>query len=770
MTSVTALSRSDLDSVSALAGVHFGSKHGEDTRLTWLSCASGLSEQGLPQSFFQSFAEQSAQVTDLFGEHALSELVETISQLNANCGVDAVKAIVSHLHVPRAHLPDLESFVVWLSSLRKLASVAPNQVVGLCEKSEKLLSQLDAIGVHRWLMSGLTTAGSDSSRLARYLTLEDEDSREIINFEAGTLRLADIEHCLVSLTLGLWQKHIVLRAASFDQTQTSPRASFDETFVRMPRSYDGFGSNEAKRLFVAAITHIGAHIAFSGNREKPKALKPIQIAIISILEDTKAELLAARKYPGLLALWKSFHTIGKTKEPTAQQSSNCACHVVADSTPVTDRLLARFARSLVDPDYVDDNPWIQKGRNLFFEAAPKWEKDDLRRIGVLLGNDLGQMRLQFNAKTYLVEPPYRDDNLGLWDFSDHSDQAMENLDTVVASMRHERREEQNSDFVDQQSHLESKEVPSSPSRSEQNDDEGVPVCKLHEWDYLAGNLKPNWVTIIEQQPITAPAHIIDGILQKYSKTAAQISSLVKQSKIGQTKRMKRQREGERLDLDACIQQRVALRTGQNPDSGLYETTTFAHRDLSVLLLLDISESTKKLINGTSTSVFHLERDATALLAEAMNGMGDPFAVHAFCSNGRSEVRYVSIKDFGVPYNDRSKSKLAGLRPGLSTRMGAALRHAASFLDHQSTMRKLILIITDGEPSDVDVRDPKYLVEDSRKAVLELAAKGIDVFAVGLDEAAQTDLSRVFGQRNTVQIGRVESLPEKLPMLYFRLVA
>jgi nitric oxide reductase NorD protein len=167
-------------------------------------------------------------------------------------------------------------------------------------------------------------------------------------------------------------------------------------------------------------------------------------------------------------------------------------------------------------------------------------------------------------------------------------------------------------------------------------------------------------------------------------------------------------------------------------------------------------------------VLTVERAATALLSGAMAGLGDPFAVHAFCSNGREEVRYYRVKDFGEAYSDRVRSRLAGLRGQLSTRLGAALRHAGTEVQARQTHRRLVLLVTDGEPSDIDVADKRYLVEDARKAVHDLSQKGIDVYCVGLDGGGESYLQRIFGRRNFMMINRVESLPEKLPLLYLRL--
>jgi nitric oxide reductase activation protein len=232
--------------------------------------------------------------------------------------------------------------------------------------------------------------------------------------------------------------------------------------------------------------------------------------------------------------------------------------------------------------------------------------------------------------------------------------------------------------------------------------------------------------------------------------------------------MRRRPEGERLDLEACIRATIDYRLRIAPDSRVYETSEMRDRDMAVLVLLDISESTKEFVRNTSTTVLSVERAATALLAQAMEGLGDPFAIHAFCSNGRHEVRYFRVKDFDQPYDAYAAARLAGLRGGLSTRIGAALRHARTEIRGRQSHRKLVLVVTDGEPADIDVEDRKYLVEDARRAVQELGHEGIDVFCVGLDGGGDSYLTRIFGRRNAVQIDRIAALPEKLPALYFRL--
>jgi nitric oxide reductase NorD protein len=183
------------------------------------------------------------------------------------------------------------------------------------------------------------------------------------------------------------------------------------------------------------------------------------------------------------------------------------------------------------------------------------------------------------------------------------------------------------------------------------------------------------------------------------------------------------------------------------------------------VLLDLSESTNDKVAGQDFSVLDLTRQATVLLADAISKVGDPFAIHGFSSDGRHDVQYLKFKDFDQAYDEKPKARLAGMSGQLSTRMGAAMRHAGHYLRQQKSSKKLMLVITDGEPADIDVRDPQYLRYDAKKAVEELSRSGIITYCMSLDPRADQYVSRIFGARNYMVVDHVERLPEKLPLLY-----
>jgi nitric oxide reductase activation protein len=176
------------------------------------------------------------------------------------------------------------------------------------------------------------------------------------------------------------------------------------------------------------------------------------------------------------------------------------------------------------------------------------------------------------------------------------------------------------------------------------------------------------------------------------------------------------------------------------------------------------------VPGSDKTILQLTREAATLVATAINGIGDPFALHGFASDGRHDVQYYRFKDFNQRLDDDVKSRLAGMQGGLSTRMGAAMRHAGAHLLRQPEHRKLLLLVTDGEPSDIDERDPQHLRHDTKKAVEELHSKGILSYCLTLDAYADSYVKRIFGENNYTIIDNVQRLPEKLPQLFASLTA
>ncbi|HYW11324.1 MAG TPA: VWA domain-containing protein, partial [Longimicrobium sp.] len=224
----------------------------------------------------------------------------------------------------------------------------------------------------------------------------------------------------------------------------------------------------------------------------------------------------------------------------------------------------------------------------------------------------------------------------------------------------------------------------------------------------------------------------------------------------QRARLMRQRDGEELDLDACVRAIADRATGHSIDDRLYVAVRPARRGLAIALLVDISGSTSEHVEGMR--IIDIEKVAVLLTGEALDALGDLYAVLAFSGVGPGDVRVRTLKDFGERNGGRVRSRIAALEPEGFTRMGAAVRHATALLARQPAGHRLLLILSDGKPNDQDHYQDRYAVEDSRQAILEARAAGVHPFCLTVDRKASGYLTRIFGEPGHMILRRADQLP------------
>ena len=263
---------------------------------------------------------------------------------------------------------------------------------------------------------------------------------------------------------------------------------------------------------------------------------------------------------------------------------------------------------------------------------------------------------------------------------------------------------------------------------------------------------------------------IDNILEKHSALANYLKRLLDLLKPQQYVRIRYQEEGSELDLDVAIRSIIDFKSGAQPDPRINMSHKHDGRDIAVLLLMDLSASLDEVPEGCTQSILELSREAVTLLGWSIEQLGDKFAIAGFHSDTRHNVRYHHIKGFTESWDDGVKARLANIEAGFSTRMGAAVRHASHYLEGQKADKKLLLILTDGEPADIDVTDDRLLIEDTHKAVEELSSKGIYSHCISLDKKADEYIADIFSPTGYTVIDNVDKLPEKLPKLFMSLTA
>ncbi len=632
--------------------------------------------------------------------------------------------------------------------LVRLAQVAPESVEPLMQQMPAILDGL-RLRFDDFVGAGIKASGRSRDTRVAFFSLAHPLARALLEQGDAPGGFGSAAPMLQAFATALWGVPVRLRAAPAGHGHR--RTSIAGGMVLVPETFRGVRGDAVLPLFKAAVAHATAHLGLSATRFPVGSLKPLQVALVTLIEDARVERLAIARLPGLRKLWAPYHVARPSSLATAPE------------------LLARLARALFDPAYEDPSGFVAKGRRLFAAAMAEDPGDAgaSRRIGMTLGNDLGQMRVQFNARDYVVQPLYRDDGLGLWDFGEPPDQSEAAMEMVVEAVRPEAGAPEERS---RERHGDADEMPASGrGRAAGISDRGIVVARYPELDRFSGVERPDWTTVRDVPPRLGSPDGIDAALAREPLLRARIAKLVRGARIGRAARQKRQPDGYDLDLDAALDAAIALRGGETPSMRVYRNTARKVRDMSTALLLDISESTRARVAGADATVLDVERLAVAVLSEAMARLGDPFALRAFASAGREDVRSIRIKDFGEPYGRSIKERLSGLQPGLSTRLGTALRHAGGELCNRRSHRRLLVVLTDGEPSDIDVEDPLDLIEDARRSVRLLRSRGIDVYGVTLDPAGDGSGDRIFGRASHVPIHRLSELPGRLASLYFRMI-
>ncbi|HEY3432145.1 MAG TPA: nitric oxide reductase [Rhodocyclaceae bacterium] len=291
-----------------------------------------------------------------------------------------------------------------------------------------------------------------------------------------------------------------------------------------------------------------------------------------------------------------------------------------------------------------------------------------------------------------------------------------------------------------------------------------PGIPLPEWDYRSQILKPDYCRL---QPVASrqaeaaelPAHLRSHARRLRSQFAA----------LAPTRRwLKAQPDGVEPDIDAWVRRQADRQAGAADGlDSVYLTQVQQERDLACLALADLSLSTDAWASNEQ-KVIDVIRDSLMLFAEALSATGDRFSLCGFSSLKRGQVRFHELKAFDRPYDADARGRVQAIKPGYYTRLGAAIRHSTDILSRQPSRQRLLLILSDGKPHDLDLYEGRYGIEDTRMSILEAREKGIRAFCITIDKEGASYLPHVFGATGYTLLRRPEDLTTQLPMLYAQL--
>ena len=281
-----------------------------------------------------------------------------------------------------------------------------------------------------------------------------------------------------------------------------------------------------------------------------------------------------------------------------------------------------------------------------------------------------------------------------------------------------------------------------------------------EWDFRRQNYRKQWCALRE-----LPAHpiydqFVDATLQKYLPQVAQIRRHFEALR-GEDKLLKAQTDGDDIDLDAMVAASADARNGGEMSARLFTRKNKIDRDLAVLFMVDVSGSTKGWINEAV-------RESLVLLCEALETLGDRYALYAFSGMTRNRCETYRIKTFAEIYDTEVRARISGLRPRDYTRMGATIRHLSAILNRVDVRTRILITLSDGKPDDYDGYRGDYGIEDTRHALLEARRTGIHPFCITIDSEGGDYLPHMYGHAGYAMVDQVRKLPLKIADIYRKL--
>ena len=282
-----------------------------------------------------------------------------------------------------------------------------------------------------------------------------------------------------------------------------------------------------------------------------------------------------------------------------------------------------------------------------------------------------------------------------------------------------------------------------------------------EWDHGRQHYRKNWC-VMREKPVT-PAYddFYRDTLDKHAGLVRQLRRKFEALR-DENRLEKRQTQGDEIDLDALIEALADARDGSEMSDRLFMRTHRTERNIAVAFLVDMSGSTKGWINEA-------EREALILLCEALELLGDRYAIYGFSGTTRKRCELFRIKTFDDRYDDEVKARISGIRPQEYTRMGFALRHMTKLLNQVEAKTRVLVTLSDGRPDDYfDVYRGVYGVEDTRMALMEASRTGIHPFCITLDREARDYLPHMYGAARYIILDDVRQLPMKVTDIYRRI--
>jgi hypothetical protein len=324
--------------------------------------------------------------------------------------------------------------------------------------------------------------------------------------------------------------------------------------------------------------------------------------------------------------------------------------------------------------------------------------------------------------------------------------------------------------------LEGSEAWSEGEMPEQDLEAGEVAFNYDEWDRELSDHRVGWCRVVEKKVKRGERAFVDDTRERYKGVVSSIRHQFQLMKPEDLARVTNEIDGDDYDLNAVVDYFIDRRADGQQSERLYTKRLRRRRDVAVSFLLDQSSSTARTIGRhplqpythPGRRIIEIEKEGLVLMSEALEAVGDSYSINGFTSEGRRNVKFYVLKDFGEHYSDEVMRRIGGITYQNNTRLGAAIRHAAAKLAKQEARTRLLIVLSDGRPYDHDYGDARYAREDTREALRQAKTLGITPFCITIDRESESELRDLYGDVGYTIIDDVLSLPERLPGIYRRL--
>lgn len=699
----------------------------------------------------------------------------------------------------------------WAGTGIKVHERAGKLAVDYFSHSPLLMKDIGISEVEEWALNGLDILDENPMLGRPYFTLRSKSSRDFAEELTGSVNLQKVAPILRYYALGLSGVNFSILSRKTLQLEEDAESInpvvAGRTIYLAPRIKRFGGFEDNFRIYKLSVMHEVGHAQFSSmevplesssglienierqygkekngtymariHREKIQEAtesvdiadiialfpnEPLAATIFGVLEDARVEYMIMGSYKGVRSDLERIRHQMLLKRPAPQSDLEETMEVLLWLSTGHDPV---FALS------TDTAQIAEKARNWLQEKILTQDSSilDCLKLTFDIYSLLDEHYGPLGSREYEVLKNIEYRGMGLGTYGDKEPLASRAHENIIRKFVPESQE----DLTAEQERPKEEKVRERSSYARDRDWKIRGTYRYDEWDTTIGDYRSDWCTVNEVEPVGISADYYRETSERYRNEIALIRRVFSRMKPEAFHRMRKQTDGTELDIDAFIDSRIDRKSGLNPEDGLYIRWDKHERDVATLFLLDVSASTRKVLGMEGRSIVDVEKDALIVMIQALESIGDKYAIYAFSGNTREDVEYFIIKEFNEELSGDVARRISLLEPVANTRLGPAIRHSITKLEQVNARSKIMVLLSDGEPYDTCTGEGAYqgrlAEEDTRMAIQEVRAKEMHFFCITVDNNPGEYLDNIFSDVGYTIIDDARVLPESLPLLYKRI--